>query len=98
LGKPSDILAERGMNLVLVARSIEALRTLAKRLTASYGVQCFPLKADLSDPSAAKHIGKELDHQGIPVDLLINNAGLGLTGGFLSHDIGEEQAAIQVNV
>jgi short-subunit dehydrogenase len=94
----ADTLAARGVNLVLVARSIEALRTLAKRLTASYSVQCLPLKADLSDPSAAKHIGEELERQGIQVDLLINNAGLGLTGGFLSHDIGEEQAAIQVNV
>jgi short-subunit dehydrogenase len=94
----ADALAARGLNLVLVARSVEVLRTLAKRLAATYGVQCLPLKADLSDPSAANQIGEELERQGIRIDLLINNAGLGLTGDFLSHDIGEEQAAIQVNV
>jgi short-subunit dehydrogenase len=94
----AEALAARGLNLVLVARSVEALRTLAKRLTATYGVQCLPFKADLSDPSAANQIGEELERQGIRIDLLINNAGLGLTGDFLSHDIGEEQAAIQVNV
>jgi len=94
----ADALAARGMNLVLVARSVEALRALARRLTASYGVQCIPLNADLADPSAVNQIGAELKRQGIRIDLLINNAGLGLTGGFLSHDIREEQAAIQVNV
>jgi short-subunit dehydrogenase len=94
----AEALSARGLNLVLVARSVEALRTLAKRLTATYGVQCLPFKADLSDPSAANQIGEELERQGIRIDLLINNAGLGLTGDFLSHDIGEEQAAIQVNV
>jgi uncharacterized protein len=94
----ADALAARGVNLVLVARSIEPLRALAKRLTASYGVQCIPLSADLSDPDAASRIGAELKRQGIQIDLLINNAGLGLTGGFLSHDVRKEQAAIQVNV
>jgi short-subunit dehydrogenase len=31
-------------------------------------------------------------------DLMINNAGLGLAGDFLSHDLAEELAGIQVNV
>jgi short-subunit dehydrogenase len=94
----ADALAARGVNLVLVARSVEPLRALAKRLTASYGVQCLALNADLSDPNAANQIGAELKRQKIQIDLLINNAGLGLTGGFLSHDIRKEQATIQVNV
>ena len=94
----ADALAARGMNLVLLARSVEALQALAERLTANYGVQCVALNADLADPSAVTQIGAELKRRGIQVDLLINNAGLGLTGDFLSHDIWKEQAAIQVNV
>jgi short-subunit dehydrogenase len=94
----ADALAARGMNLVLVARSVDALRALARRLTTNYGVRCIPLNADLADPGSVNQIGEELKRQGIQVDLLINNAGLGLTGDFLSHDIRKEQAAIQVNV
>ncbi len=94
----ADALAARGMNLVLVARSLEALQGLAERLTAKYHVQCVPLNADLADLNAASQIGVELERRGIQIDLLINNAGLGLTGNFLTHDITKEQAAIQVNV
>jgi short-subunit dehydrogenase len=94
----AEALAARGMNLVLVARSMDALQTLADRLTAKYGVQCFALAADLADPGAANQIGAEVERLGIQIDLLINNAGLGLTGSFLTHDIEKEQAVIQVNV
>ena len=86
------------MNLVLVARSVDALQGLAERLTAKYNVQCVALNADLADPNAVSQIGAELERRGIQIDLLINNAGLGLTGSFLTHDITKEQAAIQVNV
>jgi len=94
----ADALAARGMSLVLVARSVDALQGLAERLTAKYGVQCVPLNADLADPNAVSQIAAEVERRGIQIDLLINNAGLGLTGSFLSHDITKEQAAIQVNV
>ncbi|MFP3567422.1 SDR family NAD(P)-dependent oxidoreductase [Paraburkholderia sp. SIMBA_030] len=99
LGKVfAEALAARGMNLVLVARSSDVLNTLAEDLAARYGVQCVPLNADLGVPEAAIQIGEELKRRGIQVDLLINNAGLGLTGSFLSHDLKKEQSAIQVNV
>ena len=41
---------------------------------------------------------KSLGRLDLKIDLLINNAGLGLTGDFLSHDLAEELASIQVNV
>jgi short-subunit dehydrogenase len=94
----ADALAASAMNLVLVARSVAALQGLAERLTAKYDVQCVALNTDLADPNAVGHIGAELERRGIQIDLLINNAGLGLTGSFLSHDITKEQVAIQVNV
>ncbi len=94
----ADALAARAMNLVLVARSVAALRGLADRLTAKYDVQCVALNADLADSDAVSQIEAELERQGIEIDLLINNAGLGLTGSFLSHEITKEQSAIQVNV
>jgi short-subunit dehydrogenase len=99
LGKVfAETLAGRGMNLVLVARSGDALHALAENLATQFGVQCVPLNADLSRPDAAIRIGEELERSAIQVDLLVNNAGLGLTGSFLSHDLGKEAASIQVNV
>jgi short-subunit dehydrogenase len=76
----AEHLAARGMNLVLVARSLDALESLAKRLSDKHGVQCVALNADLADPDTTNWIANELERRGIQVDLLINNAGLGLSG------------------
>ena len=50
----AEHLAARGMNLVLVARSRDALETLAKRLSDQYAVQCVALDADLEKRIRAK--------------------------------------------
>ncbi|MES2072977.1 MAG: SDR family oxidoreductase [Pseudomonadota bacterium] len=94
----AEHLAARGSKLVLVARSLDALESLAKRLSDQYGVQCTALNADLADPGSANWIHAELERRGIQVDLLVNNAGLGLSGNFLSHELQQEQGSIQVNV
>ena len=91
-------LARQGADLVLVARSAGALEKLAARLSGEFGVKCFVLPADLAAPDAATRIEQELDRLGVTVDLLVNNAGLGLSGRFLSHDVTAEQASVQVNV
>lgn len=91
-------LASRGVNLVLVARSIGPLQALADSLGTHYGVRCVALQADLAAADAVERIVAELDRLDLTVDLLVNNAGLGLTGDFLSHDRAEELASIQVNV
>src|SRR5580700_4350195 len=57
-------LAGRGMNLVLVARSIDTLQDLADSLGAQYGVRCVVLQADLATSDAVKRIvtGDFLSH------------------------------------
>jgi short-subunit dehydrogenase len=94
----AEALAARGMNLVLVARSTGELNALSTRLYAKYKVQRTVLSIDLADPSSPQTIAEELERRGIEVDLLVNNAGFGLNGAFLSHDPKQKQAEIEVNV
>jgi short-subunit dehydrogenase len=94
----AEALAKRGMNLVLVARSRDELNVLSARLHATYKVQSTVLIVDLADSTGPQAIAEELDRRGIQVDLLVNNAGFGLSGAFLSHNSKKEQAEIEVNV
>jgi short-subunit dehydrogenase len=94
----AEQLAARGMNLVLVARSRDTLESLAQRLSDQYAVQCIALTADLADPDATNWIATEVERRGIQVDLLVNNAGLGLSGSSLSHEQKQKRAEIQVNI
>jgi short-subunit dehydrogenase len=94
----AEHLAARGVRLVLVAPSVDGLESLAKRLSDKYAVQCVAVHADLADPDVTNSIATELERRGIQVDLLVNNAGSGLIGSFLSHGRKRKEAAIQVNV
>ncbi|WP_425410421.1 SDR family NAD(P)-dependent oxidoreductase [Hyphococcus sp.] len=74
--------AARGANLILVARREERLRALATTLRNDYGVDVKIIAADLADPSAPITIAGALQADATPVDILINNAGFGLPGGY----------------
>src|SRR5258708_22022524 len=86
------------MNVALVARSKDALTAYAKSLSEKYGIRAVAIGADLASPRAPFDIQIELARQHIEIDLLINNAGFGLSGSFLSHDLKQEETQIQVNV
>jgi short-subunit dehydrogenase len=96
-------LAERGYDLVLVARDESRLRALADELATTYGVESEVLVADLSERAgmavAEQRLAVESGTDGTrPVDLLVNNAGFGLKRRFLNNSIDREQAALDVLV
>lgn len=74
--------AARGMNLVLTARSTQLLDELAKELTAKYKVDVKTHTADLLDHAVHKKIFGWIAENGWPVNMLINNAGMGYFGRF----------------
>jgi short-subunit dehydrogenase len=70
-------LAERGFDLLLVARREDKLKEVASELEAQHGVRIATFGADLAQPSAPAAIEAYARDQDIAVDYLINNAGSG---------------------
>lgn len=91
-------LAGRGHDLVLVARSREALDSLAADLTARRGVQVEVLPADLTERSQLQQVADRVADPERPVDLLVNNAGFGSRKGFVRNDLDEEERAVDLMV
>ena len=75
-------LAERGCNLVLVARREERLRELQADISSRYGVSVEYVTMDLAHPDAPQRLYTQLTKAGRTIDILINNAGQGLFGEF----------------
>jgi short-subunit dehydrogenase len=94
----ASALARRGINLILVARTKPKLDELAQRLTSRHRVQATVIEADLTDPKAPERLHARVTELGLRVDLLVNNAGFGLGGAFLSHDLSHEEQQINVDV
>jgi len=90
--------AERGGDLVLVARRQDRLAALKADLEATHGIRAHLIVKDLARPEAAAEIHDELTSRGVNIDYLINNAGFGNGGFFHEQDWARNEAMIQVNV
>jgi len=91
-------LADRGHDLVLVARDTARLEALAKELGDSYNAGAEVLSADLSDPVALARVERRVADADRPVDLLVNNAGYGTAGRFVELPIEGEVGEIELSV
>lgn len=91
-------LAQQGYQLILVARSKPKLDQLAAELSRTCQIQVDVIAADLSQERAALGIYKQTEQLRAHVDLLINNAGSGLSGEFLSHssELYHQQIALNI--
>ena len=88
-------LAQLGVNLVLVARRRDRLENLARRLESENKIQVMSVEADLSQPDFMSAV--ETATQSVEIGLLVNNAGFGVAGRFLAHDLKRELALLDVN-
>ena len=89
--------AKEGINVGLLGRTAANLEKVAKELS-EYGVNVTMATADVSDNesvmAAVEHIKSELG----PIDILINNAGIGKFGKFLELSPEEFKNIIDINL
>lgn len=92
----AKILANKGHDLVLVARDTKALKQVKKQIEAEHSIRVRIETLDLSVPGSAQKLYATLN--GEQIDILINNAGVGLRGDFFSDDLAKNQAMAQLNM
>lgn len=88
-------LAQKGLNVVLVAEAAEPLETLSRALAREYGVQTRALLADLS----GRDVLSELDAatRDLDVGLMVYNAAHSIVGCFLDVPLDEKLRMLDVN-
>jgi uncharacterized protein len=91
-------LAGRGCNLILVARREEPMQVLAREIKARHQVEIDVITLDLVPPEAPQQLYDQLKAAGRQVDVLINNAGLGLYGAFLEIEWERERAMLELDI
>jgi short-subunit dehydrogenase len=89
-------LAERGNDLVIVARDRARLENVSDELRARHKVGVEILAADLSDRVGLGRVADRLADRERPVDLLVNNAGFATNKSFLTGDVTDEEAMLDV--
>ncbi len=88
-------LAAEGLNVVLVARREDRLRALSEELERNASVETRVVAADLSRDGFLPQLTEVTE--GLEIDLLVNNAGLTLTGDFLANELQSELGVLHLN-
>lgn len=91
-------LAEKKINLILVARTESKLQQMQNDLMSNYGILVEYFAADLSDVNTAEILYKKVKNENLLVTHLVNNAGVGNYGNFTETPLGEELSMIQLNI
>ena len=89
-------LASRGHDLVLTARREDRLRNLADDLRNAHGIRVEIIACDLAHEHAVSELCTEIARRGLHIDYLVNNAGYGVPGYFLSQPWSVHADFIQV--
>lgn len=85
--------------LVLIARRSDRLVELAGELERAHpGLRVMPMEADLTDPSARLQTVGHLLAKGLIPDLLVNNAGMGDYGEFVTSDWMKIESMLRLNI
>ncbi len=92
------LLAQRGYDLVIVARRLDRLEALAKEIEAAQKVRVTPIELDLGAPGAAEALFANTEGAGVEVEVLVNNAGFGTQGFFPQIPWTTTSQQIQLNV
>jgi uncharacterized protein len=85
-------------NLVIVGRDPDRLERVAAELRAQYGVDVRPEAKDLSSAAGTAELCADLTKAGIAIDILINNAGVGLYGSLAEQSPEAIDRMVQLNV
>lgn len=89
-------LAERGNDLVIVARHRARLENVSDELRARHSVNVEILAADLSERAALRRVADRVADRDRPIDLLVNNAGFATSTSFLKGDLADEEGMLDV--
>jgi len=94
----AEDLARRGNNILLIARNTEQLAATTKEIKDTYKVDCQFLPLDLSNNNAPDKVIAWCSEHQFNVNILVNNAGYGLSGSFMNYDMSTYQNMMQVNM
>lgn len=94
----ADRLAAEGLAVILVARRSEPLEKAAAVIAKRSGGTAIAVAVDVTAPEAISRIEAAAAGAGLYVDMVVNSAGIGLGGEFVTHAADDIERLLDLNV
>ena len=90
--------AKAGHDVAILARNSDALQEAAAAIERNFGVKAHAIVIDVTEPDAPRRLDTQLAERGCYMDVLVNSAGIGLSGRFESHSEKDVVHLLDLNV
>lgn len=90
--------AKAGRDVAIIARGAGPLAEAAVAIERDFKARAFAIPLDITEESAPQRIEERLSQYGCYTDILVNCAGTGLAGPFVSHGEAEVARLLDLNV
>lgn len=91
--------ADRGYDLILVARSFDRLKEVKNEIIEKYDkCNVLIMKCDVSNVESVKNLYNDIQKEFGNIDVLVNNAGFGDCGKFYETDLEKDISMINTNI
>jgi 2-deoxy-D-gluconate 3-dehydrogenase len=90
--------ADAGADVVAVSSTVGEVEHELRQDISKHGGTLYPYQVDLSDAAACRGLAQQLRSDQIPVDTLINNAGIIRRAPVLEHSYDDWEAILQINL
>jgi hypothetical protein len=94
----AECFAKDGYNLILTARSADALKAAADKLSVQYKITATPIATDLGTPGNGTALAKDIAAKNLNVDVVVNNAGYGIAGAMDGSNASEQLGMVDLNI
>lgn len=94
----AEVMASKGHDLLLVARSEQKLTALASRLEKQFTISAIVMPLDLSEQGAGQKLNAFILKNNLDVEYLVNNAGVGDFGFFAESEVERQLQMVDLNV
>jgi len=94
----AECFAKDGYDLILAARSADALKNVAETLATRYSVRVTPIVADIGARGSGDALAADIAARNIAIDVVVNNAGYGVAAAFSGTDRAGQLGMVDLNV
>lgn len=92
----AKIFGRNGYNLVLASKDAQKLEKAKKQIIGTGTIITIP--KDLSEPRSAKELYRQIKNAGFEIEILVNNAGVGVWGKFHEQSIEKVEQMLRLNI
>lgn len=93
-----NIFSENGLDIAVCARNLDDLNELKEEVQQKYGNKVHIMRTDMSDKAEVEYFAKFIKSLEVPVEVLINNAGVFVPGEIHKEEDGVLEKMIETNL